>query len=265
MAIAENSVKSLMLEPLYNNNVLSVATGFVVLYQKRPYLITNWHVVSGQNADNDEYLSSHSVNPNALAVTYLLKASPADPNALRWRRLVEPLLDDSERPLWLEHPAYGRSVDVVALPLTVADEVWLMPYALDNRFPQLRAEISDYVNIIGFPFGVTGGGRLAIWTKGAIASEPEVDFNDLPCFLIDARTRQGQSGSPVVSYSPGGGTAMRDGSFAMFAGPVTNLLGIYSGRINKESDLGRVWKMGVIEEILIRGVRGTVGRRVMQQ
>lgn len=45
---------------------------------------------------------------------------------------------------------------------------------------------------------------------------------------------------------------MENGVTAVFEGPVTRLLGIYSGRINSESDIGIVWRTtalhGLIED-----------------
>ena len=46
---------------------------------------------------------------------------------------------------------------------------------------------------------------------------------------------------------------MKDGSSAVFSGPVQKFIGIYSGRINTESDLGIVWKAESIAE-LVRGL-----------
>ena len=40
------------------------------------------------------------------------------------------------------------------------------------------------------------------------------------------------------------------GRVVMFTGLATCLLGIYSGRINKESDLGIVWKTSAIKELI---------------
>lgn len=111
---------------------------------------------------------------------------------------------------------------------------------------------------LAFHSGSRGGGAFAIWTRGFIASEPEVDLNDLPVFLIDARTRPGQSGSPVIAYSGAGANPMADGSLA-FGGPVTNLLGVYSGRINEQSDLGRVWKAQAVRDILTAQQHGVAG------
>jgi hypothetical protein len=55
---------------------------------------------------------------------------------------------------------------------------------------------------------------------------------------------------------------MADGSVAVYGGSISNLLGIYSGRINAESDLGMVWKVQVIKEILRAGVPGSVDLQV---
>ena len=43
---------------------------------------------------------------------------------------------------------------------------------------------------------------------------------------------------------------MADGSSAIFTGPVERFIGIYSGRINAESDLGIVWKASAINELI---------------
>ena len=105
------------------------------------------------------------------------------------------------------------------------------------------------MSVIGFPFGIQAGGSLAVWATGFVASEPDIDFNNLPVFLIDCRSRPGQSGSAVVSYRSGGMVRMDDGSSAVFAGPVCRFLGIYSGRLKAESDLGIVWKAAAIRQL----------------
>ena len=50
------------------------------------------------------------------------------------------------------------------------------------------------ISIIGFPLGMSGPSRMAIWKTGHIATEPDVDYNGEPFFIIDATTRQGMSG-----------------------------------------------------------------------
>ena len=107
------------------------------------------------------------------------------------------------------------------------------------------------VSIIGFPFGLSGPGFLPIWKAGYIASEPELDYNNEPVFMIDARTSEGMSGSPVISRSISEKTKIR--TWQWNKPPTYKLfLGVYSGRIDKElnSDLGKVWRPRVIREIL---------------
>ena len=121
----------------------------------------------------------------------------------------------------------------------------------------LIADVPDPVSIIGFPFGETAAGQIAIWVRGSIATDMETDYGGLPCFLVDARTRQGQSGSPVIVYKGESGTGrMSDGSITSGSGIMSNLLGVYSGRINAGSDLGQVWKTAAVIEILENGVLG---------
>jgi len=72
---------------------------------------------------------------------------------------------------------------------------------------------------------------------------------DSQVMYVDCRGRPGQSGSPVIAYRSGGGIPFADGSTS-FGGSATYPLGIYSGRINDQSDIGMVWKMSAVREIV---------------
>lgn len=126
----------------------------------------------------------------------------------------------------------------------------LFEYDPWNPGPDIAVGPSGGVSIVGFPFGLSGGGYFGLWVQGFLASEPEIDFSGLPAFLVDSRTRPGQSGSPVVAYRSGGAVEMADASTNFFNGPVERFLGIYSGRINEQSDLGFVWRASAIAEIV---------------
>ena len=78
------------------------------------------------------------------------------------------------------------------------------------------------------------------WSSGFVATDPDIDWSGLPVFLIDCRSRRGQSGSPVV---------LRVGEPRLMGANTTRLIGLYSGRIRKESDLGMVWKTEAILEL----------------
>lgn len=237
---------------------LSTATGFIVLRpSSEPILITNWHVVAGRHTQTRRPLHSSAAVPDVLKIAHNVAGSIGT-----WIIKTEQLYDEAGEPLWLEHPEYGSRVDVVGLPLTKLDDIECYPYSysgpsghdvLKLRTP-LKWGPSDFVNVIGFPFGWTGGGGMGVWVQGAIATEPELDYNDLPRFLIDSRTRQGQSGSPVVIYKRSGFITLADGPY-MIHNPITLLIGVYSGRLTAESDLGTVWKTSVVAGIAERGIR----------
>jgi hypothetical protein len=255
------SLQSLLLLASVRGEKLGAATGFVVIHDNKPFLITNWHVAAGRNPQTGETHPS-GATPDTLTIRHFLGEESKS-----WQLFDEALLGDDGRPLWLEHPKHGRDVDVVALPLTNLHGVEINPHNVAERPPdkRLQANVSDWVNIVGFPFGISGGAGFAIWTKGGIASEPDIDWGDLPRFLIDARTRKGQSGSPVFAFSPGGPVTFANGDFAMLNGPSLTFLGVYSGRINEQSDLGIVWKSSLIREILAYGVPGDGDKRFEPQ
>lgn len=101
-----------------------------------------------------------------------------------------------------------------------------------------------------FPFGPASGGSLAIWATGFMATEPEIDYNNQPTFLIDCRARPAQCGLAVIAHRNDGMVTLEGGGTAAFSGPVTRFLGIYSRRINEQSDLGIVWKASSIKELI---------------
>ena len=107
-----------------------------------------------------------------------------------------------------------------------------------------------------------GSNNLPIWVRGTVASEPAllyvIDDQPLPLFLVDARTRKGQSGAPVIIYRrPLTVLGTPTGHLQITKGTQSKLLGVYSGRVNAESDLGFVWRIGEVDLICRKGVQGT--------
>ena len=143
--------------------------------------------------------------------------------------------------------------DIVAIPINSKNIKELensyfqghsyIPYCI-NDIPE--SDIKEYpskkVEVIGFPYGFNVSEYTneysPIWTSGFIASEPEINYEGKPVFLIDSRTREGNSGSPVFIMNE------HNNNFEY------KFLGIYSGRISKESDIGKVWKKQAIIELL---------------
>lgn len=254
VAVYEESIQSLFLSIRARGEQLSTATGFVVKHLERPFLVTNGHVLSGRHAKTGELLSSSGAVPDAIEIAH---------NGAGWGNVVkvtEPLYDpedpdheDSHARVarWTGHPE-GPVVDVAVLPLTKLDGVTLIPHKLPTLpTHDVVMEVTSELSVVGFPFGLTHANKLGIWTRGTVATEYYVDYEDRPCFLIDARTRGGQSGSPVLYFTTDSrNVQFRGDVYPGGRGSYSQLLGIYSGRINANSDLGYVWRPKAIAETL---------------
>lgn len=243
------SLRSLYVEAHREGLSPAPATGFVIETKKGPHLITNRHVVTGAH----NITRTVSWIPTELIIHHHKKGHLG-----QWVSRIERLVVDNVNQ-WHEHPALGDKADFVALPLTHLDDVDL--YFVDPVNPWY-AEIegdkgmdfllcpSDMVSIVGFPFGKSSSGHVPIWVTGFLASELSENYEDLPVQLIDSRTRPGQSGSPVFAYRSGGAVITEKGVATIFSGPVAKFLGVYSGRINDQSDLGKVWKVSALVELV---------------
>ena len=167
------------------------------------------------------------------------------------------------KPLWFVHPKHGPAVDVVALPLSSAllERYRLFPIN-DVKFDDgVSPEVADDVFVVGYPFSEITYVQMPIWKRGSIASEPDIDLDQVPKLYIDTATRPGLSGSPVILQRVGvhglgpNGQVLIESSF----GRVRSFLGVYSGRVGKGelmAQLGIVWKAKVVEEIVLHKVVG---------
>lgn len=254
------SLTSVLLEPCFNDSKLSSATGFIIEERGNYYLVTNWHVVTGINPLTDKAMDSKGGLPNSLIIWHHLKSIHS--NTIDWFSIKVPLYKTNEvnheEKNWIEH-AKGKEVDIILLPLNPTSEIM----RIDTNQSHLQIHNFDLklasvdmiptpampVSIIGFPLGKSAGGVLPIWVTGFIASEPCVDIDDIPLFYVNASGRSGLSGAPVV-LRLSGGYATNDGKFVMSGGYQTKFMGIYSGRICEDSDICRVWKPTVLDQIL---------------
>ena len=242
--ISDLSAQSVFLKQTADGHDLGTATGFIVEHNSRPYLITNWHVLTGKNPDTND-LINYDYCPDEIVILHHVR------NRLgTWIQQIEPLEDLAGNPRWIEHPR-GSQVDVVALPLQIIPEVdnaiQLYPFDLSLAHTDLKIEPAMTVSIIGYPFGLHSD-RWPIWKTGHIATDPDLNFEGKPAFLIDATTRPGMSGSPVV-VRMWGAYLDNAGNYNIGCG-ATRFLGVYSGTIYETSEIGRVWRPQVIDEIL---------------
>ena len=243
---------SLYLELCANGHQIATAGGFVVQHCERNFLVTNWHVLTGRHAETGEPLDRKTAAlPDEVRIALPLNK----PGPATWEVFREPLNRKDGTPRWVEHPR-GCEVDVACLELTIAERVQLFALDIELAKGEITVVPGMSVQIIGFPLGIRPAEVFfAIWKTGHVASDPDIEYGDKPAFLIDATTREGMSGSPVVARGEGDYWAQQrifhPGSV------VTKFLGIYSGRIHEQAEIGIVWTPDAIIEVLDRATTGT--------
>ncbi len=240
----------LLIKTYFNDQILgNAATGFFYKKNENIWLITNWHVLSGRDASNGQPLDKkNSGIPNNIRIP--------SPDGKQEKLQIS---DKNNSPIWIEHSAYGRNIDVAALLLPSQTQDIVKPLNSLPTTPGLLLAPGVDLFILGFPRGLSGEGR-PIWKRASIATEPEVSIGGLPKMLVDKASREGMSGAPVLCRQYGS-ALMADGTLQMMpsdtGGKMTQLVGIYSGRIGAEDELkaqlGVVWKWEVIDEIVSDG------------
>jgi len=233
----------LFIDMFKNEQSIAIGTCFVVKKNEEYFIITNWHCVTGRNPDTNEPLSKiiENVDPDTLKIFFHGKSLG------HWKVKTIPLLDSDKKPTWIGH-GKGSAIDVVAIPFgPIKDDMKIYDLDLKLKDTDLIIRPSETVSIIGFPNGIASAGKFPIWKTGHIASDIDLDWKNLPCFLIDATTKSGMSGSPVMVRRVGSAQTSKG---MTLGGTKLRWLGIYSGRIDEKSEIGMVWKPDVIEEII---------------
>lgn len=229
---------------MVNGNLLSTATGIVVEHNGKYFLVTNWHVLSGRNAETHQPMSPTAGIPDEVRIGHHKKNKLGE-----WLLCPERLLNPDGSPRWISHQD-GREIDVAALELqNLRPDIQIYPFDLTLAHEDIAVAPALAVSVIGFPLGLRPNAFFPIWKTGHIATDPDLPYGGRPAFLIDATTRNGMSGSPVIIRTSG--SHMTAGGGIMVGGGVmTRFLGVYSGRIHDEAEIGCVWKPEVITEIL---------------
>ena len=241
----------------------SSGTGFFWLHDDAVFLITAWHVVTGWDPVREKSLSPKTAfHPTHLEIPILVKPEEAFEKPIAARKRIElPLYDLGQQPRWFEHPDWGKQVDAVAVYVTkIDDQLISRPINAIEGLTDFEPYVGDDVFVLGYPRGFDGGHELAIWKRGSIASQPNVDLEKLPKILVDTATREGMSGAPVIARRRGliipRGVQGTPGQFTWLEliGQADTFLGVYSGRIGDDElgvQLGIVWKARVLEEIIV--------------
>lgn len=252
------SITAVPLRLTCNGLELTKATGSFYRAGDEVFLITNWHVLSGQNPTNFQPTHKSGALPNEVHFPmYLQNESPFE---TCW--VTASLVDSSGYRVWLEHCHYGPQVDIAALRVTYFQtEIETIMglrkrvfYCLTDWVIQgIEYFIGEDLFILGFPLDYRCTGHFPIWKRASIASEPQLNVDNVPMFLIDTATRPGMSGSPAIKITVNSATASNyDAKDAIHSRSI-RFLGIYSGRFvgeAQEAQLGKVWKEVLIQDII---------------
>lgn len=225
------------------------ATAFFFTHEDRLFLVTNRHVVT----DADEDLKA-----------YVRKAS----DWFDTERKSIALERDGEQ-VWLtsdEHP----SADIAVIPLDFEiDDIGNAAYSNDDFLANFyRVNAGQSALAVGYPSWVRDRETRFPVTRDCRIATPFGHFHDGdPCFLTDARSHTGLSGSPVLVPGTDVGSSGGHVGFTE-SGPNgekivelehTMLLGVHSERINQPEneyqaegplDLNRVWYVQLVQEII---------------
>jgi hypothetical protein len=222
------------------------------------FLVTNYHVLTGR--------APLASGPRlGDRIRFILHESTTE--LARVRQIELPLYDERGSPMWVTSDAVPNA-DVVLVPLPPGTYANIGLYVFTEAFTQgdIKIRPTSGATLLGYPYGFYDESHfLPVWKTGHVASEPTVDFDDLPTFLVDVSAFPGMSGSPVLAFA-NGVYESEDGS--MRSGRVLKLLGIFSAmpvvREHKAVDasnpadtqtteislqLGYVWKAALIADM----------------
>jgi hypothetical protein len=242
------SLTTVPIEQCANGLPFGIATGFVWLKGPQPYLITNWHVVTGQHARTGNLETP--VQPDMLRVQFNTRQQEFGK-----KHFDITIRGADNEPLWYVHPVSRRRADIAAVPLCISPDdpiVNLYPMNMIETDLDLAIHIGMDVFILGYPFTV-GPPGFPVWKRGSIASEPDLAALDQGYLLVDTASRPGMSGAPVIRRS-WGAHLMRNGSVLDNMAYETKFIGVYSGRLHtkdqSDAQLGMVWLPRYIEDIV---------------
>jgi hypothetical protein len=257
---------SLSTTPIFlskENNIVSQGTGFFYVHQNEAlqilYLITNYHVLSGSSP-------IESKPPIGDSIYFQLHLSEVESGKVK--TVKYPLYAKNRKPIWVKSLSYPDA-DLAVIPLLPSLYKDCKIYCISAEWAKgdIRLRPATSITLVGYPYGFYDKeNALPIWKTGSIASEPDVNFNGKPLFLIDVSAFPGMSGSPVFAISYG---TYETETGPTKVGGIQKFLGIYAsmqmigkkkyleeitqeariGIVDSESlEIGNVWKADLILE-----------------
>lgn len=250
-----------------NDAVVSQGTGFFYVRERENekvlFLVTNYHVLTGSSPEKREA-------PKGNNIEWFFHADKEDSSKVKPIRF--PLFNREGKPIWITSPSYpDADLAVIPIPVVLAQDCDIR--CISEKWhseSDLLVRPTTPGTLVGYPYGYYDKrNSLPVWKTGSIASEPEVDFDGKPYFLLDISAFPGMSGSPAFAISYG---TYESTSGAAKVGGVRKFLGIYASMqmLNKQLyleqlvhadpmlgvkdqeslELGHVWKASLIIDLI---------------
>ncbi len=226
---------------LRGNQDITSATAFFWTDNGRTFVVTNKHVILGDDFANPRPLTSIRLRCHTTA-------------NLNVSNDIDVSLFNGSSPIWLEHN--NARVDVVVIPAGPTIFAGLAIHSFSSAsLPMANLVIGpgEPLAIIGYPLGFYDQvNNLPVVRSASLASAYRVPFNGLPMFITDAKLHRGTSGAPVVFIARGSWVTTEA---AMNVGPLPPiLLGINSSTWPVTPDeplnLNTAWFSSLIGDIL---------------
>ncbi len=250
-----------------NDDIVSQGTGFFYIRetegQQVLFLVTNYHVLTGSSPEKRE-------PPKGNNIEWFFHEDKTDSSKIKPTRF--PLFNTEGKPIWITSSDYpDADVAVIPVPVVLAQDCDLR--CISEKWyseTDLMVRPTTSCTLIGYPYGFYDKKNcLPVWKTGCIASEPEIDFDGKPYFLLDISAFPGMSGSPAFAISYG---IYESTSGASKPGGVRKFLGIYASMqmLNKKMyleqlvqsdprlgvqdqeslELGHVWKASLLIDLI---------------
>lgn len=266
MAIEHLSMITTPVILLKGDKVVSQGTGFY--YEQKGsaqdvilFLVTNYHVLTG-------YSPKETNPPKGDNIIFYFHKDVKNPGDVKQIRF--PLFTKNGKAIWLRSKEFPHA-DIAIIPLAASlyDDVIVSVISEDWTKGDIKVRPTSTITLIGYPYGYYDKKNwLPVWKTGSIASEPDVDFEGKPLFLVDISAFPGMSGSPAF--------AIAYGAYETIAGPTTvghvqKFLGIYASMqmlkeekyleeiiseskeglvVSKSLELAHIWKASLIMKII---------------
>lgn len=246
-----NSLASISIIAQKGTKPLWSGTGFFLQVKKTIYLVTNNHVVGGKY-HTDEFRRNHKNDILKDTLPDILRIRLYDKKLGSFKFETLGLSDSKGNLLYIklyENEKDSNSLlDAVAIPIDglnrIITRLQLKGYD-STSIGKIPLYNSQQLFVIGYPQNTNN--FYPIWKSGTIASEPNFMSVGNSTFYIDATTRKGMSGSPVVFRD----NKISDpkGGISFLSRITTILIGIYSAQ-NFDSELGVVTRIETIYQSL---------------